>query len=153
MVINTKCFGQVDIGEEKVITFDSGILGFEEFKKYTILYDNSGEQRSTISWLQSMDEPGLALPIVEPGYIKADYNPTVEDDLLAGLGEMTDDNTLVFVTLTVPGSLKDMTANLRAPIIINADTRKAMQIILEDSSYPIKFNVFEAVEAMKKSKE
>lgn len=153
MLFDTKCFGQVDIGEEKIITFEDGLMGFEDYKRYTILYDISGEQRSTISWLQSCDEPSLALPIVDPNVIEPDYNPVVEGDILECLGTMNDENTIVFVTLTVPSNLKAMTANLRAPIVINADTRKARQIILEDNTYPIKFNVYDAIQARKAAKE
>ena len=39
MIIDTKYFGTIDIGEEKIIHFDNGLLGFEEYKDYTILYD------------------------------------------------------------------------------------------------------------------
>lgn len=152
MVIDTKCFGTVDIGEDKVITFESGLMGFEQYKRYTILYDNTDGNRSTISWLQSMDEPALALPIISPYHIKPDYNPTVEGEILDSLGELNDENTVVFVTLTVPGDIKKMTANLRAPIIINADTTKACQIIVEDTEYPIKFNVYDAVQSLKTKK-
>ena len=38
MLVKTKCFGEVDISEEKIIEFEDGILGFEEYKKYTIKY-------------------------------------------------------------------------------------------------------------------
>lgn len=153
MIIDTKCFGRIDIGEEKVVTFDSGLMGFEEYKRYTILYDISDGERATISWLQSMDEPGLALPIIDPFFIKPDYNPTVEGDIIDSLGEFNDENMVVFVTLTVPSNLKNMTANLRAPIVINADTRKACQVISENTDYPIKFNVYDAVQAMKEGQE
>lgn len=153
MLINTKCFGQIDIGEEKIITFEDGLMGFEEYKRYTILYDNTDGKKSTISWLQSVDEQGLALPIINPFYIMNDYNPTVEGELLDCLGLMTDENTVVFVTLTVPSNIKSMTANLKAPIVINSDTRKARQIILDDNTYPIKYNVYDAIQKMKASKE
>ena len=143
MVIKTKCFGEVDISEEKIITFEDGLMGFEEYKDYTIIYDNTDGNNSTISWLQSMEEPGLALPIINPYIIKEDYNPTVEGEVLDRLGEMTDENTVVFVILTVPSVVENMTANLRAPLIINADTRKASQVIVENTEYPIKYKVFD----------
>ena len=142
MLVKTKCFGEVDIHEDKIIEFEDGILGFEEYKKYTIIYDNTDGENSTISWLQSVDEPGLALPIINPLIIKEDYNPTVEGEVLDRLGEMTDENTVVFVALTVPSDAKKMTANLRAPLVINADTRKACQVIVENDQYPIRYKVF-----------
>ena len=142
MLVKTKCFGEVDISEEKVIEFEDGIMGFEEYKKYTIIYDNTDGDKSTISWLQSMDEPGLALPIINPFSVKEDYNPTVEGEVIDRLGTMNDENTVVFVILTVPADVKKMTANLRAPLVINADTRKACQVIVENDQYPIRYKVF-----------
>ena len=47
---------------------------------------------------------------------------------------------------------KDTTVNLKAPLVINTDTRKGCQVIVEDD-YPIKFNVYEAVKGRKKAEE
>lgn len=57
MRIQTKFFGVIDIKEDKIITFEKGLLGFEDFKKYTILYDIEEGRNSVISWLQSVEEP------------------------------------------------------------------------------------------------
>ena len=76
MLVQTRCFGEIDLDENKIITFDQGMLGFEEYKRYAILYDIEKE-KPTISWLQSLDEPGLAFPIINPCYVKKEYNPIV----------------------------------------------------------------------------
>ena len=44
MKIDTKYFGEIEIGDEKVIHFDNGVLGFEDYKDYTILYDIDAEE-------------------------------------------------------------------------------------------------------------
>ena len=64
MLVKTKHFGEIELAEDKVLTFENGILGFENQKHYTILYNNENETRSSISWLQSLEEPTLALPII-----------------------------------------------------------------------------------------
>ena len=128
-------------------------MGFEDCKRYTILYNSEPERRSDISWLQSLDEAALALPIVNPLLVKADYNPTVEDELLAGLGELTEENLAIFVTLTVPADITKMTSNLKAPFIINADTRKGCQIVADNPDYPVKYPVYEYFRQMKEAKE
>ncbi|WP_312495492.1 flagellar assembly protein FliW, partial [Anaerosporobacter sp.] len=119
MLINTRCFGEINLDENKIVTFESGLMGFEQYKRFTILY-NIEDEKSKISWLQSVDEPSLALPIIAPGVVKEDYNPTVEDEVLRSLGELTDENLVVFLTVTVPSDIKKTTVNLKAPIIINA---------------------------------
>jgi flagellar assembly factor FliW len=151
MLIKTRCFGEINLDENKIVTFESGLMGFEQYKKFTILY-NVEDEKSKISWLQSVDEPSLALPIITPGIVKEDYNPTVEDEVLKPLGELTEDNLVVFLILTVPSDIKKTTANLKAPIIINADTRKGCQIIVENSDYVVKYNVYEIMKERKKNK-
>ena len=140
MLINTRCFGEINLDENKIVTFESGLMGFEQYKKFTILY-NIEDEKSKISWLQSVDEPSLALPIIAPGVVKEDYNPTVEDEVLKPLGELTE-----------PGDIKKTTVNLKAPIIINADTRKGCQIIVENSEYTVRYNVYDIMKESKKNK-
>ena len=86
MLINTRCFGEINLDENKIVTFESGVMGFESFKQFTILY-NVEDDKSKISWLQSIEVPSLALPIINPTYIKEDYNPTVEDEVFLALKE------------------------------------------------------------------
>jgi flagellar assembly factor FliW len=152
MLVNTKYFGQIDLDEDKVLTFDNGIMGFEDYKKYTILYNIEDEGKGQISWLQSLDESTLALPVISPALVKEDYNPIIEDEVLKHLGELNDDNTAVLLALTVPGEVKKTTVNLKAPIIINSDTRKGCQIIAENQEYVVKYNVYEVMKERKKNK-
>ena len=90
-----------------------------------------------------MDEPTLALPVIKPWLVKEEYNPTVEDELLSSLGELTEENLVILLTMTVPADIKEMTVNLKAPVIINADTRKAVQIIADNQDYEVKYKVYE----------
>lgn len=57
MVAETRLFGTVDIAEDKILEFPMGLIGFENLKKFAIIYDSDREERSKISWLQSMEEP------------------------------------------------------------------------------------------------
>lgn len=152
MLVQTRYFGEIDLGEDKIITLERGLIGFEEYKKYTILYDSEKEERPAISWLQSLDEPGLALPVVSPLVVKPDYNPVVEDELLMNIGELTEENLVILLTLTVPEDVKKMTTNLKAPIIINSDTRKGVQLIVENQDYEVKYNVYDVLKSQKGDK-
>lgn len=149
MVAETRLFGTIDIAEDKVIEFPMGMIGFEQLKNFAIIYDIEREERSKISWLQSMDEPMLAFPIIHPSEIYENYSPIVEDELMKNIGDPADADVLIFTTLSIPSDLTKMTANLKAPIIINTEAKKAMQIIVENEDYPVKYNVYEAIERMK----
>lgn len=149
MLIQTKYFGDIEMGEEKIITFEQGLFGFEEYKRYTILYDVEAGEEHTFSWLQSVECKELALPVVNPLTILDDYNPIINDELLGGIGDITDENLVVLLTMTVPQDLTKMTSNLKAPIIINADTRKGAQIVVENQDYEIRYNVYDAIQKKK----
>lgn len=146
MLVKTKFFGEVDLPEEKIITFERGLIGLADYKKFTILYDCEKEN-SNISWLQSVEEPTLALPVVKPWIIKEDYNPIVEDELLSHIGELTEENLVILVTMTVPEQIEQMSVNLKAPIIVNADTRKGAQIICENNDYEVKYKIYDILNA------
>lgn len=147
MRINTEKFGTIDISDDKIITFDNGIIGFQDYKKYTLIYDADSEEKSdsAIMWLQSMEEAAFALPVLKPEYVKPDYNPIADDEMLKCLGSDNIDNAhlLIFVTITVPHDITKMTCNLKAPIIINADTLKAVQLIAENEDYLVRYPIYD----------
>lgn len=147
MRINTRYFGTVDLDDDKVIVFDDGLFGFEEYKKFALIFNNEAKERPAISWLQSVDEQALALPVMIPTIVKPDYNPVVEDDALETLGDWNEDNISVLVTVTVPEDLKNMTTNLKAPIIINTDTMKGVQTVVENQDYEIRFKIYDLLKA------
>lgn len=151
MLVKTKYFGEINLTEEKIITLDKGLMGFDEYKQYTILYDSEKEEGTNIMWFQSVDSPTLALPMINPLLVKEDYNPVVEDELLCGLGEINEENLVILVTMTVPSDIEEMSVNLKAPIIINADTRKGAQIIVENQDYDVKHKVYEVLKGKKEA--
>ncbi len=152
MLVKTKYFGDIDLVEDKIITFEQGIMGFEGFKKYTILFDIEGENKPSISWLQCLDEQSLALPVINPFLIKNDYNPVVEDELLKPIGEINEQNLIILLSLTVPSDMSKLSVNLKAPFIINSDTRKGCQIIVENQEYEVKYNVYNILKKLKDEK-
>ena len=99
--------------------------------------------------MQSLDEPNFAMPVIDPLVVVPDYNPMVDDELLKGIGEITEDNTLVLVTITVPKDIKKMSVNLQAPFVINANERKAVQVIVDTEKYPVRYPIYDILEKMK----
>jgi len=149
MKINTRIFGEVEIADDKIITFDNGIIGFPDMKHFTLLHDEEKGTNAGIRFLQSIDEPSFAMPVMDPLVVKPDFDPEVEDELLTCAGQLTSENILVLVTVTVPSDLTGMTVNLQGPIIINVDERKACQIILDGGEYPVKYPIYDILQARK----
>ena len=128
--VDTRWFGTIDIDDEKIITFDLGVIGFEDCKKFTLIYDVDKGDEASIMWLQSLDEPELALPMLKPELIK-------EADLI------------VFCVLTVPADITKMTINFKAPIIVNADTLKGVQLIADNNDYEVRYPIYSILEERK----
>ncbi len=149
MKINTKIFGEIEISEEKIITFENGIIGFPDLKRFALLHDEEQGDEAGIRFLQSFDEPAFAMPVMEPLMVKPDYDPEVEDELLTAVGNLTAENLIVLVTVTVPSDLKKMSVNLQGPIIINAEERRGCQLIVENNKYPVKFPIYDILQARK----
>ena len=146
MIINTRLFNEVMVDDEKNLNFPGGIIGFPDLQNFVLIHDEEKSDGS-IRWMQSIEEPNFAMPVIDPLIVCPDYNPQVEEDLLKRLGEFTENDLLVLVTITVPHDLTKMTVNLKAPFVINTATKKACQIIVED--YEVKFPIYELLQQKK----
>ena len=149
MLIKTKIFGEVEISDEKILTFENGIIGFPELKHFTLIHDEEKGTDAGIRYFQSIEEPAFAMPVMNPLMVCATYNPQVSEELLSDLGNLSDENIVVLVTVTVPTDLTKMTVNLQGPIIINSDEKKGAQIIVEGSDYPVRFPIYDILKARK----
>lgn len=149
MKITTKIFGEINVNEEKLIHFANGIIGFPELTDFSLIHDAEGSEQAGIRWLQSIQEPNFAMPVMDPLLVNAAYNPIVDDECFQDMGDLNAENMLVLVTLTVPKELKQMSVNLRAPIIVNAEERKACQMILDGDEYPVKYMIYDILQQAK----
>ena len=149
MFIKTKIFGDVEISDDKILTFEDGIIGFPELKHFTLIHDEEKGKDAGIRYFQSIEEPAFAMPVMNPLMVCEDYNPQVSEEFLSSLGNISDENIVVLVTVTVPTDLTKMTVNLQGPIIINSDEKKGAQIIVEGGDYPVKFPIYEILKSRK----
>ena len=145
----TRIFGEIEIADEKIITMERGMIGFPNLNHFALIFDEEkGQKQTSIMWLQSMDDTDIAFPVMDPHAVKEDYNPNVNEEIVAPIGELNEENTFVLVTVTVPKKIEDFSVNLKAPIVVNMDNRKAVQLIVEDD-YPVKYKVYEVLKAKK----
>jgi len=148
MQAETRLFGTVNIPDDKIIVLENGMIGFPDMQRFALIFDAEKEDGGKIKWLQSMDEPSTAFPVMDPTIIKRDYNPTINDEILKPLGKLTDDNVFVLSTVTVPKQIEKMSINLKAPIVINSDTMRGAQIIVEDD-LPVKYMIYDLLKSRK----
>ncbi|MEG6570387.1 flagellar assembly protein FliW [Thermoanaerobacterium thermosaccharolyticum] len=135
MNIETKNFGLVSYNEEDVIYFDDGIPGFEGLKSFILL---SVDEYTPFKWLQSIDDTNIAFVIIDPKAIVKDYKVELDEETVKLLDIKDLNHILVFAIVVIPDEIEKMTANLKAPIIINAENNKGMQILIDNDEYMIK---------------
>ncbi len=140
MQVQTTRFGTISINESDLIQFTEGLLGFSDLRKFVLLDDPHDE---IFAWLQSCEKPGVAFPILEPELFAADYKPTLTKNDLQSMGLFDGTNRQrIFSIITIPDDVTQMTANLKAPVVINVNSRTARQIVVQENDLPIKFPVF-----------
>lgn len=144
--IETLRFGEIEIDEKKIIHFNRGIPAYSSEKEFVLIpYNPKDPTESPYLFMQSVKSPDLAFFITSPYYFFQDYEFEIADDVISELDIQSPDDILVYVIITVPGgSVKDMTANLLAPVIINTKNLQAKQNVIENSSYTTKHRLFPA---------
>lgn len=143
MKINSRICGEIEVEEDKIINMTCGLIGFENLQKFTLIFDNEGKDKKGIMWLQSVEDGDLALPTMDPSLVCENYAPTISEEILKDLGDFDKDEYLILVTLTVPKEVEKMSVNLKAPIIIDIDTMKACQVIIDDEGCPVKYPIYD----------
>ena len=138
--INTARFGELNIQEDKIFHFADGLPAFEDEHRFIILpFDDD----SPYSFLQSVETPELAFLMTVPFVFFPDYEFVLEDDVMAALAIKGSEDMQVYTLVTIPGgNIKEMTANLMAPVVINKETREAKQVVLDKGQYTTKHRLF-----------
>ena len=140
MKINTVRFGEIEISEERIFNFVLPIIGFNELKKFVIIDLNKD---SFFKWLQSVDDPELAFPIVSVFSMNVDYTLDLPDDVVENLKIENVESILVMNIASIPqDNPQGTTLNLLAPLVFNVDKQLAGQVILSGSGYDISFPLF-----------
>ncbi|MBP3266397.1 MAG: flagellar assembly protein FliW, partial [Clostridiales bacterium] len=80
MFIKTKIFGDVEISDDKILTFEDGIIGFPDLKHFTLIHDEEKGKDAGIRYFQSIEEPAFAMPVMNPLMVCEDYNPQVSEE-------------------------------------------------------------------------
>lgn len=139
--INTKRFGEMEFSEDSVVTVPGGLIGLAGHENFVII---RYQDDSPFYWLQCVDEPDLALVMINPLIFKADYDPPIPLSLHQELDIQKPEELSVFVIVTIPpGHPEEMTANLLGPLVVNPRSRKARQLVLDDRIYSHRHRVID----------
>ena len=131
----------VQVPDDAVLTFPEGLPGFEGHTSFVLIED---DRLAPFRWLQAAEDPRVGFLVIEPSAFIADYGFELDDQDAERLGLDDAVEPRVLCILAVPGDVRAMTANLRAPLVINPRRRLAKQVILSDDSYPLRHPVFDS---------
>ena len=139
MEVSTKRFGKVTVDEKQVLRFPEGLIGFPGYRKFVVMELDEG---GLLKWLQSLDDESLGFVIIDPRIPFRDYDPAFAKEDLKMLKALNSDELMLLSVVTVPQDVRQMTANLLAPLVVNPLKRLGKQVIATDLRYTTKHLVF-----------
>lgn len=143
MHIQTSRFGLIQVHPADKIEFPEGLLGFQGLKTFVLLDDpNDG----IFAWLQSCENKDVSFPILEPELFAPNYKVRLTKTDSEALANPAAPQTRVFAIITIPDDPTMMTANLKAPIIINTAAKKGRQCVLQENDLPIREAIFQKLQ-------
>ncbi|MGB8796529.1 MAG: flagellar assembly protein FliW [Candidatus Aquilonibacter sp.] len=125
-------FGPCTFAASEVLEFPWGLPGFPDLHRWLPLNLDS---HPTFVWLQSLDDPTVALPAVDPWMVFEHYDPKLPAYAFTSLEIREASEFATLCVIVVTPNAEEMTINLMAPVIINLRTRKGRQIMLDSSNY------------------
>ncbi len=144
MIINSLRFGPLEVPDDKVISMERPILGFEALQRFCLV---EMEDLAPFHWLQSTEDPAVAFLVLNPIVFFPDYRIEINSKEIAEL-EVADVRSVeTYVVVTIPENPKEISANLQGPILINTENNRAKQLVLVNSRYAVRHSILDAVEA------
>jgi len=140
MILKTRLFGKIKVLKKEIIKFTAPILGFADCRQYILL---ERETSFPTFWLQSIENPALAFPVVTPFSVDENYSVKLSAQDCEDIRVKRADEALVLTLLVVPHDILSIRTNLRAPIVYNPQKKLAKQVILQEEKYSIHYYIMD----------
>ena len=139
MEIISPIHGKITYEENEIITFEKGIPGFPNLKKYII---REALEDSLFSIIQSVEDKDIGFVLISPFTVKENYEINLNEDIIKNLNIQKEEDVILYSLVTLNENMENITANLKAPLVININDKKGEQYILDKEEYDIKTKVF-----------
>lgn len=136
MEIDTKYFGVTPYTEDEVITFQNGIFGFEENRRFILI--RFEDENGGLLCLQNIENAQLAFVVINPFCFMPEYKPVLAEAELKRLEADSSEELLFYNICVLDEDIEKSSVNLRCPLAVNGETKQALQVILEDTQYAFK---------------
>jgi len=144
MNIMTERFGELQVADQEIVSIPHGLLGFPKLTQFCIVDPGDGV---LILWLQSLEDSRIVFPILEPKLLQPNYVARLSAQEMRDLGMQSLTGAAVFTILTIGTDITQMTANYKAPIVINLSNQTGRQVVLQEGEYSIKQSIFKELRA------
>jgi flagellar assembly factor FliW len=129
---------RISVDSRQIATFNLGLIGLPQLKVFALIED---EESLPIRLLQCVSTPDFVFVVINPFTVYPNYDVEISDDDALELGVTSPSDVLVLAIVTVPEDVRFVTANLLSPIVINMKNKRAKQILLSDTDYPINYRI------------
>ena len=130
--IQTNRFGEIEVGDKKLLYFEEGLLGFRYFRHYALI--ESANSPDYFFWLQSTEKPDLSLLVTDPKWWFPDYELSIPPRVCSQIGTTSQEDIAVLVILNTRRP-PDVTANLQAPLLVNPENGRGMHVNIHNKRY------------------
>lgn len=140
MKLHSSRFGEVNVEESQILCFPNGIPGFPSINRYVLLDD---PENLPFQWLQAVEDPKLAFLVINPFFFKPDYRFDIPDPILSLIDTQHAEDVGVLIIIAIQPKTFRLTANLQAPLVIGARTRRGAQVVLVSGPYHTRHDILE----------
>lgn len=134
MEILSPVHGKITYDEDEIINFEKSIPGFNDVKRF-ILKEIEG---SSFKLLQSIDDVTVGFVVISPFQVEEDYEINLSEEVIKTLEIKEATDVLLYSLVTLNSKVEKITVNLKAPVVINVNNKKAEQFIIDKAKYKIK---------------
>ncbi len=138
MKINSLTFGEIEVDEKTIYTFEEGIPGLRGITRYSVI---ESDELMPFRWLQACDAPFLSMMMLDPLLIEPTYEMPLTREHVPLLGAFEPEDISIMVLVVVPKNPKQMTANLLAPLVFNSKTLKGAQVVIDGTREMLRVKV------------
>jgi flagellar assembly factor FliW len=127
-------FGEVEYNPENLLHFPAGLIGLPNLRSFIVM---PNKKQGPLFWIQCVEDPDMAFVLTDPTNFFLDY--LVAPDAAERQSLHIDENDEYFTlsVVTIPPD-QNITLNLAAPIFFAPKSNRAIQVILQGSTYSSK---------------
>jgi flagellar assembly factor FliW len=136
MRIETREWGTLEVDPSSMVHFPEGLLGFEELHRFVFV---DAEEFRPFVWFLSVDNPEVGFAVAEPHYFCTSPYDVSLSEADEGLLELSEgDSIALFVVVSIGDRGREITGNLKGPIVLNTRNRLAKQLVVYGAAYSVR---------------